>query len=89
MIHPLTLVLPSERGRSDLVVRSRHRTAGFQVRKPIPLKIHRVLGLFHAKSYIVGQTSPAVVVRKFGEGLPAQASSSSSDRDLNYEIRPK
>ncbi|GBM00488.1 hypothetical protein AVEN_111720-1 [Araneus ventricosus] len=30
---------------------------GFQVRKLIPLKIRRVLGLLHVKSYVGGQMS--------------------------------
>ncbi|GBN61375.1 hypothetical protein AVEN_37294-1 [Araneus ventricosus] len=30
---------------------------GFQVRNPIPLKLRRLLGLLHAKSYVGGQTS--------------------------------
>ncbi|GBO28066.1 hypothetical protein AVEN_37790-1, partial [Araneus ventricosus] len=31
--------------------------AGFQARNPNPLKIPRVLGLLHVKSYVGGQTS--------------------------------
>ncbi|GBM53665.1 hypothetical protein AVEN_51506-1 [Araneus ventricosus] len=67
-------------GRSGLAVRSRLRAGGFKVRNPIPLKIRRVLGLLHAKSYVRGQTSFVGVVRKFGEGVSAQVLSSSSDR---------
>ncbi|GBM37268.1 hypothetical protein AVEN_244950-1 [Araneus ventricosus] len=55
---------------------------GFQVRDPIPLKIRRVGGPLHAKSYLVAKRHPAGVARKFGEGVPAQASSSSSDHGL-------
>ncbi|GBO16526.1 hypothetical protein AVEN_70928-1 [Araneus ventricosus] len=55
-------------------------TGGPQVRNPIPPNIGRVWGPLHAKSYVVAIRPPAAVVRKFGEGAPAQASSSSSDR---------
>ncbi|GBL90991.1 hypothetical protein AVEN_184387-1 [Araneus ventricosus] len=51
----------------------------FQVRNPIPLKIRRVWGLLHAKSYVVAKRPPVGVAWKFGEGVPAQVSSSSSD----------
>ncbi|GBM70314.1 hypothetical protein AVEN_102652-1 [Araneus ventricosus] len=63
----------SMRGRGDLVVRSRRS----QVRNPIPLKIRRVWGLLHAKSYVVDKRPPVGVARKFEEGVPAQVSSSS------------
>ncbi|GBM34125.1 hypothetical protein AVEN_155131-1, partial [Araneus ventricosus] len=43
------------------------------------LKIRRVWGLLHAKSYVVAKRPPVGVARKFGEGVPAQVSSSSSD----------
>ncbi|GBL83992.1 hypothetical protein AVEN_23495-1 [Araneus ventricosus] len=55
-------------------------TAGFQVRNPIPLKIRRVWGLLHVKSYVVVKRPPVGVAWNFGEGVPAQVSSSSSDR---------
>ncbi|GBN44362.1 hypothetical protein AVEN_40707-1 [Araneus ventricosus] len=48
---------------------------GFQIL--IPLKIRRVLGLLHVKSYVGAKRSLGGVVRKFGERLPAQVSSSS------------
>ncbi|GBN26897.1 hypothetical protein AVEN_167697-1 [Araneus ventricosus] len=35
--------------------------------------------LLHVKSHVVAKRSPAGVVRKFGEGVPDQVSSSSSD----------
>ncbi|GBO27899.1 hypothetical protein AVEN_39861-1 [Araneus ventricosus] len=38
------------------------------------------MGLLHAKSYVVSKRPPADVARKCGEGVPAQLSSSSSDR---------
>ncbi|GBN82277.1 hypothetical protein AVEN_55476-1 [Araneus ventricosus] len=50
------------------------------VRNPNPLKIRRVWGLSHAKSYVVAKRPPVGVVWKLGEGVPAQASSSPSDR---------
>ncbi|GBL78800.1 hypothetical protein AVEN_65334-1 [Araneus ventricosus] len=53
---------------------------GFQIRNPIPFKIRRVLGLLHVKSYVGVKGSPAGLLRKFREGVPAQASSSSSER---------
>ncbi|GBM57799.1 hypothetical protein AVEN_262570-1 [Araneus ventricosus] len=62
-------------GRGGLVVRSRP-----WVRNPIPLIIRRAWGLFHAKSYVVAKRPPVGVARKFGEEVPAQTSSSPSDR---------
>ncbi|GBM08597.1 hypothetical protein AVEN_52442-1 [Araneus ventricosus] len=38
---------------------------------PIPLKIRRVWGLLHAKSYAGAKHPPAGAVRKFEEGVPA------------------
>ncbi|GBN61485.1 hypothetical protein AVEN_151852-1, partial [Araneus ventricosus] len=67
-----------EGGRGGLMVRPWGR--GFQARNPIPLKIRRVWGLLNAKSYVVVKRPPAGVAWKFGEGVPAQASSSSSGR---------
>ncbi|GBN90425.1 hypothetical protein AVEN_61885-1 [Araneus ventricosus] len=52
---------------SELPRNPRLRAGGFQFRKPIPLKIRRVLGLLHVKSYIGAKRPPAGVVRKFGE----------------------
>ncbi|GBM73501.1 hypothetical protein AVEN_74764-1 [Araneus ventricosus] len=53
---------------------------GFQVRNPFLLKIRRVWGLLQAKSYVGAKRPPVGVAWKFGEGVPAQVSSSSSDR---------
>ncbi|GBM18802.1 hypothetical protein AVEN_166549-1 [Araneus ventricosus] len=75
-------------GRGGLVVRSRPRDRRSQVRNPIPLKIRRVWGLLHAKSYVVAKRPPIDVARKFGEGVPAQVSSSSSDRGLKLRGPP-
>ncbi|GBM61338.1 hypothetical protein AVEN_150486-1 [Araneus ventricosus] len=62
-------------GLGGLVVRSRPRN-------PIPLKIRRVWGLLHAKSYVVAKRPPPLVWRaSLGRGMPSQVSSSSSDRD--------
>ncbi|GBM32202.1 hypothetical protein AVEN_131594-1 [Araneus ventricosus] len=69
----------STEGRGGLVVRSRLWGGGLQVRNPIPLKIRRVWGLLHAKSYVVAKRPPVGVAWKFGEEVPAQVSSSSSD----------
>ncbi|GBO00002.1 hypothetical protein AVEN_23008-1 [Araneus ventricosus] len=52
----------------------------FQVRNPIPLKIRRVWGLLHAKSYVMAKRPPAGVAWKLREGMSAQVSSSSSGR---------
>ncbi|GBM96667.1 hypothetical protein AVEN_29485-1 [Araneus ventricosus] len=38
------------------------------------------VGLLHVKSYVLAELPSAGVVRKFGEEVPAQVSSSSSDR---------
>ncbi|GBM02193.1 hypothetical protein AVEN_190610-1 [Araneus ventricosus] len=48
--------------------------------RPDSLKIRRVWGLLHAKSSVVVKRPPVGVAWKFGEGVPAQVSSSSSDR---------
>ncbi|GBL72603.1 hypothetical protein AVEN_127866-1 [Araneus ventricosus] len=53
---------------------------GFQVQNPIPLKIRRVWGLLHVKSYVVAKRPLVGVAWKFGEGVTAQVSSSSPDR---------
>ncbi|GBN92918.1 hypothetical protein AVEN_143447-1 [Araneus ventricosus] len=55
-------------GRGGLVVRSGLGAGGLQVRNPIPLKIRRVCGLLHAKSYVVVKRPPVGVAWKFGEG---------------------
>ncbi|GBN05870.1 Aspartyl/asparaginyl beta-hydroxylase [Araneus ventricosus] len=59
---------------------SQYSKNSFQVRNPIPLKIRRVWGLLHVKSYVVVKRPPVGVAWKFGEGVPARVSSSSSDR---------
>ncbi|GBM29887.1 hypothetical protein AVEN_246451-1 [Araneus ventricosus] len=56
--------------------KSRLWAGGLQVRNLIPLKIRRVWGLLHAKSYVVAERPPAGVAWKLGEGVPAQVSSS-------------
>ncbi|GBM26307.1 hypothetical protein AVEN_66538-1 [Araneus ventricosus] len=70
--------LRSSRGCCGLV--SGCRPQRRRVRNPIPLKIRRVLGLLHVKTYVKVKRPSAGVVRKFGEGVSAQVSSSSSDR---------
>ncbi|GBO23316.1 hypothetical protein AVEN_170023-1 [Araneus ventricosus] len=45
----------------------------------VPLKIRRVWGLLHVKSYVVPKDPPVGVAWNFGVRLPAQVSSSSSD----------
>ncbi|GBM01786.1 hypothetical protein AVEN_205453-1 [Araneus ventricosus] len=67
--------LTSRRGCGGLVVRSRAR--GRKVPgSPIPLKIRRIWGLLHAKSYAAAIRLPAGAVRKVGEGVSPQMSSS-------------
>ncbi|GBO29151.1 hypothetical protein AVEN_169859-1 [Araneus ventricosus] len=66
------------RGRGGLVVRSRL----WGRRVPIPTKIRRVWGLLHSKSHVVAKHPLVSVAWKLGEGVPAQVSSSSSDRGL-------
>ncbi|GBM03249.1 hypothetical protein AVEN_129108-1 [Araneus ventricosus] len=53
---------------------------GFQVRNSIPLEISLVWGPLHAKSYVVAKRPPVGEAWNVGEWVPAQASSSSSDR---------
>ncbi|GBM91726.1 hypothetical protein AVEN_136459-1 [Araneus ventricosus] len=61
-------------GRGGLVVGSR-----LWGRNQISLKIRRIWGLSHAKSYVVAKRSPVGAAWKFGEeGVTAQVSSSSS-----------
>ncbi|GBN90772.1 hypothetical protein AVEN_94199-1 [Araneus ventricosus] len=61
------------------MLRPRWPSGKVQVRNPIPLKIRRVWGLLRAKSYLVAKRPPVGAAWKFGEGVPAQVSSSSSD----------
>ncbi|GBL65498.1 hypothetical protein AVEN_203932-1 [Araneus ventricosus] len=62
---------------------------GLQVRKPIPLKTRRVWGLLQAKSYLETTRPPPGVVRKIGEGLSAEMSSSPSDPSSKLRDKPK
>ncbi|GBN57659.1 hypothetical protein AVEN_23963-1 [Araneus ventricosus] len=68
-----------EGGRGGLVVRSRlwgRRAPGL---KPDSTEDPSSMDLLHAKSYVVAKRPPIGVARKFGERVPAQVSSSSSD----------
>ncbi|GBM63542.1 hypothetical protein AVEN_204050-1 [Araneus ventricosus] len=60
--------------------RWRPEAEGLQSRKPIPPKIRRVLSPLQTKSYVGAKLAPVDVVRKLGEGVPAEAPFSSSDR---------
>ncbi|GBM92980.1 hypothetical protein AVEN_190073-1 [Araneus ventricosus] len=60
--------------------RGKVSTVGSQAPNPIPPKIRHAWGLLHAKSYVVAKRPPVGVAWKFGEGVPAQVSSLSSDR---------
>ncbi|GBN44597.1 hypothetical protein AVEN_190989-1 [Araneus ventricosus] len=48
--------------------------------KPDSAEDRHVWGLLHVKSYVVAKRLPVGVAWKFGKGVPAQVSSSSSDR---------
>ncbi|GBN04805.1 hypothetical protein AVEN_270735-1 [Araneus ventricosus] len=63
-----------------LVARSRLWGRRVPGSKPDSPKIRRAWGLLHAKSCPVAKRPPVGVAWKFGEGVPAHVSSSSSDR---------
>ncbi|GBM23697.1 hypothetical protein AVEN_257614-1 [Araneus ventricosus] len=67
-------------GRGDLVVRSRLWSRRVPGSKPDSTEDPSCMGLLHAKSYIVAKRPPVGMAWKFGEGAPAQVSSSSADR---------
>ncbi|GBM13395.1 hypothetical protein AVEN_54405-1 [Araneus ventricosus] len=52
---------------------------GLQARNPIPPKVHRVWSLLRAKSPVVANRPHADAARNLGEGVPFQASLSSSN----------
>ncbi|GBL89180.1 hypothetical protein AVEN_255292-1 [Araneus ventricosus] len=56
------------------------KVSAFGPEGSIPLKIRRALGQLHVKSYLGAKRPPVGVVRMFGEGVPEQVSSSSSNR---------
>ncbi|GBM56773.1 hypothetical protein AVEN_127117-1 [Araneus ventricosus] len=62
---------------------------GFQARNPIPLKIRRVLGLLHVKSYVGAKLPPVVVVRKFGKWCHLRCRLRHLTEAQNSEVRPK
>ncbi|GBL74558.1 hypothetical protein AVEN_235476-1 [Araneus ventricosus] len=64
-------------GRGGLVVRSRPQGKRLPGSKPDFTENTPCMGLLQAKSYVVANRPPACVVRKFGEEVPAQMSSSS------------
>ncbi|GBN51751.1 hypothetical protein AVEN_55025-1 [Araneus ventricosus] len=66
-------------GHGGLVVKSRPRDRRVARSKPNSTEDCRVWGLLHAKSYVVAKCPPIGVAQKFGEGVPAQVSSLSSD----------
>ncbi|GBN26951.1 hypothetical protein AVEN_207964-1 [Araneus ventricosus] len=74
------------KGHGGLVVRSWKQGWRFHVQNPVPLKICLVLGLLHLKSYLVAKHSPAGVVGKFVERVPAEVSSSSSDHGAKLRV---
>ncbi|GBN73005.1 hypothetical protein AVEN_21295-1 [Araneus ventricosus] len=67
------------RNRGGLVVRSWLRKWRVVGSKLDSTENPRVWGLLHPKSLAVTKRPPVGVARKFGEGVPAQVSSSSSD----------
>ncbi|GBO00806.1 hypothetical protein AVEN_7465-1 [Araneus ventricosus] len=54
-------------GRGGLVLGSRIRAGGVQLRNPIPPKIRRAWGLLHAKSYVVAKCPLVGVAWELGE----------------------
>ncbi|GBL77378.1 hypothetical protein AVEN_41793-1 [Araneus ventricosus] len=64
--------------RGGLVVRCRYRSCRIPGSKLDSTEDPS--GPFHVKSYVGTKRHPAGVVRKFGEGVPAQVSFSSSDQ---------
>ncbi|GBN94810.1 hypothetical protein AVEN_105148-1 [Araneus ventricosus] len=68
------------RGRGGLVARSRPRDWRVAGPKPDSTEVPPCMGPLHPKSYVVAKRPPVGVAWKLGEGVPAQASSSSSDR---------
>ncbi|GBO34185.1 hypothetical protein AVEN_43127-1 [Araneus ventricosus] len=70
------------------MVRCRHQE-GSRLSSKIPPKIRRVSGFVarSANPHAWSNVTPAGVVRKFGDGVPAQVSSSSSDRGSRYSPR--
>ncbi|GBM37045.1 hypothetical protein AVEN_31881-1 [Araneus ventricosus] len=57
--------------------------------EPIPLKIHRVCDMLHAKSCIVAKGPHAGMVRKYREGGQHGCCSSHLAVVQNYEVHPK
>ncbi|GBN21758.1 hypothetical protein AVEN_223520-1 [Araneus ventricosus] len=80
MTASLLRIRGSSLGRGDLVVWSRLGAGRFQVRNLISLKIRLVWSPLHVNSYVVAKRLLVGVGRMFGEWVPAQVSSSSSDR---------
>ncbi|GBN49238.1 hypothetical protein AVEN_216372-1 [Araneus ventricosus] len=68
-------------GGGGLVVRSRLWGRRVPGSKPDSTEDSPCMGPVHAESYVVAKRPPVGVVRKFGEGVRAQVSSSSSDCD--------
>ncbi|GBN30483.1 hypothetical protein AVEN_139612-1 [Araneus ventricosus] len=66
-------------GRGGLVGRSRLWGRRVPGSNPILPKIRPVWGLLHAESYVMVKHPPVGGAWKFGEGMPAQVSSSSCD----------
>ncbi|GBM72703.1 hypothetical protein AVEN_67283-1 [Araneus ventricosus] len=75
--HYITRIRKQERGRIGLVVRSRPQDRKAADSKPDSTEDPPCM---HAKSYAVAKRPPVGVARKFGAGVPDEASSSSSDR---------
>ncbi|GBM74519.1 hypothetical protein AVEN_58393-1 [Araneus ventricosus] len=73
-------LLVVERGRNGLVVRCRPRDRNLAGSKPDSTEDLPCMGPVASQIMPSGQMSSVAVARKFGEGVPAQVSSSSSDR---------
>ncbi|GBO18871.1 hypothetical protein AVEN_164753-1 [Araneus ventricosus] len=78
------------RGRGGLVVRCRLRDRRVPGSKPDSTKDPPCMWTRCMCNHTYGVKSPpADAMRKFGEGAPAQVSSSSSDCGSKYKVRPK
>ncbi|GBM40594.1 hypothetical protein AVEN_178574-1 [Araneus ventricosus] len=79
-----------ERGGGGLMVRLwLSGPEGVKVRNPIPLKVCCVWRLLHFKSILMVKHHPAGAYGSMERGLPAQLSSSSSDRGSRLRGSPQ
>ncbi|GBN87362.1 hypothetical protein AVEN_50926-1 [Araneus ventricosus] len=79
---PKKIFLGYKGGRGGLVVRSRPRDRRVAGSKPDSTEDASCMGPVAPQSYAVAKRPPVGVAWKLGEGVPAQAAPSSSDRGL-------